>query len=161
MLLPGLLALHLQRDFTSERLAPLRCFVLRHEQVCREAGNRNMEGSTFISKSEHIQLEKNLVRTLHSVFEDEFQGAVGRKRGAAIRKAVHGNQGFNVGCEWAREGSVGTSKARRGGLQAELWETFFCSCLKFMNSYCCLSHPANYTSPHTHFSWKFCLTLVK
>lgn len=98
-LLPGLLTLHLQRDFASESLSPPRCFVLRHEQACREAGNRNTEGSTFNLKSEYIQLEKNLVRALHSVFDDEFEGTVGREGGSGICKAVHGNQGFNVGCE--------------------------------------------------------------
>lgn len=66
ILLPGLLALHLQRDSASGRLAPSRCFVLRHEQVLREARNRNREGNTFKKKrSEYIQLEKRLTRILH------------------------------------------------------------------------------------------------
>lgn len=80
ILLPGLLALHLQRDLVSERLASLRCFVLRHKQVPREAGNRNTEGNTFNKKkkSEYIQLKKNLIRTLHSDLW-QLAGSSGKK----------------------------------------------------------------------------------
>lgn len=50
VLLPGLCALHLQRDFASERLAPLRCFILSHELAPREARNRSTEGNALNKK---------------------------------------------------------------------------------------------------------------
>ena len=50
VLLPGLCALHLQRDFASERLAPLRCFILSHELAPREASNRNAKGNVLNAK---------------------------------------------------------------------------------------------------------------
>lgn len=160
ILLPGLLALHLQRDSASGRLAPSRCFVLRHEQVLREARNRNMEGNTFKKKKEvnTFNWKSALQEFCIVIYDDLLAGSRGKEE-RLVCQAVPRNQGFNVAMN-KQEGAVLAHLKQIEEAYRLNQERHFLLFKIYEFLLLFVSSPKLYP-PCTYFSWKFCLSLLK